>query len=159
VRHILRRNSGVTVRYVESMSDLMAHQVALRRFSMWIAAAFGCLALALAILGTYGLIAYELSLREREIGIRLALGSSRPAIIGLLLRQESRWILAGMATGLLGAVAAGFLLRAEFYHTAAASLPVLSASLLLLALPALAAVAIPGRRASLLDPAVTLRRE
>ena len=159
VRHILRRDSGVSVRYVESMPELMAHQVALRRFSMWVATAFGCLALGLAILGTYGLIAYEVSIREREIGIRLALGSSRPAIVGLLLRQESRWILAGMATGLLGSVAAGFLLRAEFYHTGAASLPVLTASLLLLALPALAAVAIPGRRASLLDPAVTLRRE
>jgi predicted permease len=159
VRHTLRRESGVTVRYVESMPELMAHQVALRRFSMWIAAAFGALALGLAILGTYGLIAYEVSLREREIGIRLALGSSRPAIVGLLLRQESRWILAGMASGLIGAVVAGFLLRAEFFHTGAASIPVLAASLLLLALPALAAVAIPGRRASLLDPAVTLRRE
>ena len=159
VRHILRRDSSVTLRYVESMPELMAHQVALRRFSMWVAAAFGCMALGLAILGTYGLIAYEISIREREIGIRLALGSSRSAIVGLLLRQESRWILAGMATGLLGAVATGFLLRAEFYHTGAASLPVLTASLLLLALPALTAVAIPGRRASLLDPAVTLRRE
>jgi cell division protein FtsX len=159
VRHTLRRESGVTVRYVESMPELMAHQVALRRFSMWIAAAFGALALGLAILGTYGLIAYEVSLREREIGIRLALGSSRPAIVGLLLRQDSRWILAGMASGLIGAVVAGFLLRAEFFHTGAASIPVLAASLLLLALPALAAVAIPGRRASLLDPAVTLRRE
>jgi ABC-type antimicrobial peptide transport system permease subunit len=159
VRRTLRRDSEITVRYVESMPELMAHQVALRRFSMWVAAAFGSLALGLAILGTYGLIAYEVSLREREIGIRLALGSSRPAIVGLLLRQESLWILGGMASGLIGAVAVGFLLRAEFYHTGAASIPVLTASLLLLGLPALAAVAIPGRRASLLDPSVTLRRE
>jgi cell division protein FtsX len=159
VRRILRLDSQLTVRYVEGMPELMAHQVALRRFSMWLAVAFGSLALGLAILGTYGLIAYEVSLREREIGIRLALGSSRSAIIGLLLQQESRWILGGMALGLIGAVLTGFLLRAQFFHTGAASVPVLSASLLLLALPALAAVAIPGRRASLLDPAVTLRRE
>ena len=159
VRRTLRQDSEIAVRYVESMPELMGHQVALRRFSMWVAAAFGSLALGLAILGTYGLIAYEVSLREREIGIRLALGSSRSAIVGLLLRQESRWIFGGMASGLIGAVIAGFLLRAELFHTGAAAIPVLTASLLLLVLPALAAVAIPGRRASLLDPAITLRRE
>lgn len=159
VRRILRADSQLALRYVESMPELMAHQVELRRFSMWVAAAFGILALGLAILGTYGLIAYEVSLREREIGIRLALGSSRPAIVGLLLRQESLWILGGMISGLVGAIVSGYLLRAEFFHTGAASIPVLTASLLMLALPALAAVAIPGRRASLLDPAVTLRRE
>jgi predicted permease len=159
IRRTLRGSSHITVRYVESMPELMANQVALRRFSMWIATTFGCLALSLAILGTYGLIAYEVSLREREIGIRLALGSSRPAIVTLLLRQESRWILGGMTAGMAGAMVTGFLLRAQFFHTGAASFPVLAASLLLLTLPALAAVALPGRRASMLDPAVTLRRE
>lgn len=62
-----------------------------------------------------------------------------------------------MTSGLVGAIVAGFPLRAEFYHTGAASIPVLTASLLLLMLPALAAVAIPDRRAS--DPTATLRRE
>ncbi len=159
LRRALRQDSRLSVRYVESMPELMAHQVALRRFSMWVAVTFGSLALGLAILGAYALIAYEVSLREREIGIRLALGSSRPGIVGLLLQQESRWILGGLTLGLFGAVGAGFLLRAEFFHTRAASIPVLGASVLLLAIPALAAVAVPGLRASLLDPAVTLRRE
>jgi hypothetical protein len=112
VRRTLRLDSEVTVRYVECMPELMAHQVALRRFSMWLAVAFRSLALCLAILGTYGLIAYEVSLREREIGIRLALGSTRSAIVDLLLQQESRWILGGMSLGLIGAVVTGFLLRA-----------------------------------------------
>ncbi len=159
VRHVLRRDGDLSVRYVESMPERMAHQVVLRRFSMWVALAFGGLALGLAILGTYGLLAYELSIREREIGIRLALGSSRSAIVSLLLRQESLWIGGGMAIGLVGAGMMGFLLRAQFFHARAASVPVLTASSLLLALPALAAVAILGRRASLLDPIVTLRRE
>jgi hypothetical protein len=87
------------------------------------------------------------------------LGSSRPAIVSLLVRQESPWIGSGMILGLFGAVLAGFLLRAEFYHARAASLPVLLASSILLGLPAVAAVAIPSRRASLLEPSVTLRRE
>jgi predicted permease len=159
VRRMLRSNAGLTVRYVESMPELMAQAVATRRFSMWMVAAFGLLALGLATLGTYALLAYEVSLREREIGIRLALGSQRSAILALLIRQEVRWIGAGLATGLVGAVLTGYLLRAEFYHAGAASAPVLGAALGLLAVSALAAVAIPGRRASLLDPCETLRCE
>jgi predicted permease len=159
VRRVLRSRTGLTVRYVESMPELMAHAVALRRFSMWMVAAFGLLALGLATLGTYALLAYEVSLREREIGIRLALGSQRSAILALLIRQEARWIGMGLGLGLLGAIATGYLLRAEFYHAGAASAPVLSAALALLGVSALAAVAIPGRRASQLDPSVALRRE
>ena len=155
----VRRDGEITVRYVQSMPERMAHQVVLRQFSMWVAVAFGSLALGLAILGTYGLLAYEVSTREREIGIRLALGSSRSAVVSLLVRQESLWIGGGMALGLAGAMVMGFLLRAQFFQARAASVPVLIASSILLALPALAAVAIPGRRASLLDPSVTLRRD
>jgi ABC-type antimicrobial peptide transport system permease subunit len=138
---------------------MMARQVALRQFSMQIALVFGALALALAVFGTYGLLAYEVSLREREMGIRLALGSTRASIVTLLLRQESRWIAGGILSGLLTAAAVGFVLRAQFFHTAATSIPVLITSSLLLAVPALLAVAVPGRRASLLEPSITLRRE
>lgn len=159
VRRQLRGNSGLTVRYVESMPELMGHAVAMRRFSMWIVAAFGLLALGLETLGTYALLAYEVSLREREIGIRLALGSQRSAILMLLIQQEARWIGAGLGIGLFGAVITGYVLRAEFYHAVAASVPVLAAALLMLAVSAMAAVAIPGRRASLLEPSVTLRGE
>jgi putative ABC transport system permease protein len=159
LRRLLRGNAGLTVRYVESMPELMAHAVAMRRFSMWVVAAFGLLALGLATLGTYALLSYEVSLREREIGIRLALGSQRSAILALLIRQEARWIGAGLGIGLLGAVLTGYALRAEFYHAGAATPPVLAAALLLLAASAMAAIAIPGRRASLLEPSVTLRRE
>ena len=159
IRRLLRSNSKITTNYIESMPELMAHQVALRQFSMQIALAFGALAVALAVFGTYGLLAYEVSLREREMGIRLALGSSRGSIVTLLLRQESRWIAGGIFSGLLTAAAVGFVLRAQFFHAGATSVPVLITSSLLLAVPALLAVAVPGRRASLLEPAITLRRE
>jgi predicted permease len=159
VRRLLRNDTALTLRYVESMPEMMARQVAVRRFSMWVVTGFGLLALMLATLGTYALLAYEISLREREIGIRLALGAQRSAILSLLIRQESQWIGAGLGLGLLGAVVSGYLLRAEFYHVRAASAPVLASALGLLAISALAAVMIPGRRASLLDPSVTLRRE
>ena len=65
------------------------------------------LALALAILGIYALLAYEVSVRERVIGIRLAMGSSRPAIISLLISQELPSITVGLALGLIGVVLAG----------------------------------------------------
>ena len=159
VRRLLRGKTDLTVRYVESMPELMAHAVAVRRFSMWVVAAFGLLALSLATLGTYALLAYEVSLREREIGIRLALGSQRSAILMLLVREEARWIGLGLGTGMMGAVLTGYVLRAEFYHAGVASAPVLAAALLLLAMSSMAAVAIPGRRASLLEPSVTLRSE
>jgi len=141
------------------MPELMAQAVAMRQFSMWVVTAFGLLALGLATMGTYALLAYEVSQREREIGIRLALGSRQSAILTLLIRQEARWIGTGLGMGLLGAIVTGYVLRAEFYHAGAASAPVLSAALVLLAGSALTAVAIPGRRASLLDPSVMLRRE
>ncbi len=159
VRRLLHANSGLTVRYVESMPELMAHAVAVRQFSMWIVAAFGLLALGLATLGTYALLSYEVSLREREIGIRLALGSQRSAILTLLIKQEAGWIGLGLGLGLLGAVLTGYVLRAEFYHAGLASTPVLTAVLLLLTVSSVAAIAIPGRRASLLEPSVTLRSD
>jgi ABC-type antimicrobial peptide transport system permease subunit len=141
------------------MAEEMAQETALRRFLMQVAAAFGGLALLLAVLGTYGLLAYEVSLREKEIGIRLALGSPREAIVQLLLRQESRWVLLGAGLGLLGAGLTGYLLKAHFYRAGAASVPVLATSVALLLLPALAAIALPARRAAHLEPVEMLRTE
>ena len=158
-RHLLQRRTQLTVNYVQSMPELMEHQVALRRFAMQVTLIFGAVALTLAIFGTYGLLAYEVSLREREMGIRLALGSTRGAIVQLLLLQELRWIGAGIFAGGFAAILVGVLLRAQFFHTGAMSVPVLVTSTLLLAGSSVIAVAIPGRRASLLEPAITLRRE
>lgn len=72
-----------------SMQLYMARQVQQRRFLMWFAIAFGLLSLLIAVLGIYGLLAYEISLRQKEIGIRIALGSSREGVIAMLLRQEA----------------------------------------------------------------------
>jgi ABC-type lipoprotein release transport system permease subunit len=126
---------------------------------MQVAASFGAVALFLSILGVYGLLAYEVSLREKEIGIRLALGSSRERIVKLLLYEEGRWLVAGTMLGLVCAVAAGYTFRARFYGAHATSLLVLVGSAFLLLGPALLAIGLPARRAALQDPAETLRRE
>jgi predicted permease len=143
----------------ETMSEEMSSEVSERVFLMQVAIAFGAVALFLSILGTYGLLAYEVSLREKEIGIRLALGSSRERVIRLLLHQEGRWLAAGALLGLLFAAIAGYALRARFYGAHSTSALVLFGSALLLLGPALLAIALPARRAAFQDPAQTLRRE
>jgi hypothetical protein len=116
---------------------------------MQVAMAFGAIALLLAILGTYGLLAYEMSLREKEIGIPLA----------LLLHEEGRWIAAGALSGSACAIATGDALRSTFYEAHSTSLPVLLGSALLLIAPAFLAIALPVRRVAHQDLVQTLRRE
>jgi predicted permease len=143
----------------ETMSEEMSSEVSERVFLMQAAMSFGAVALFLSILGTYGLLAYEVSLREKEIGIRLALGSSREKVVHLLLYEEGRWLMTGTILGLACAVATGCTFRSRFYGAHSTSLPVLLGTALLLLAPALLAIALPARRAALQDPAETLRRE
>jgi predicted lysophospholipase L1 biosynthesis ABC-type transport system permease subunit len=148
-----------TVFAFETMAEEMSSEVSERVFLMEVAMSFGVVALFLSILGTYGLLAYEVSLREKEIGIRLALGSSRERIVRLLLYEEGRWLMAGTMLGLACAIATGYVFCLRFYGAHSTSLSVLLGSELVLIGPALLAVALPARRAALIDPAETLRRE
>jgi len=160
VRAAIKANTpSARIFTLETFGEEMASEVVQRVFLMRMGMGFGAVALFLSILGTYGLLAYEVSLREKEIGIRLALGSTRQRIVSLLLREEGRWLIAGTLLGLLCASAAGYILRARFYGAHATSPIVLACAALALFAPALLAIALPARRASLLDPAQTLRRE
>jgi predicted permease len=148
-----------TVFGFETMPEEMSSEVGERVFLMQVAMSFGGVALFISVLGTYGLLAYEVSLREKEIGVRLALGSPRDGIVKLLLYEEGRWLTAGVILGLACAIAMGYVLRSRFYGAHATSLYVLLGSALLLMGLALLAIALPARRAALQDPAETLRRE
>ena len=143
----------------ETMSEEMSYEVSERVFLMKVLISFGAVALFLSILGTYGLLAYEVSLRVKEIGIRLALGSSRQKIVKLLVYEHGRWLLAGTLLGLACALGTGHVFRSRFYGLDSTSVSVLVGSALLLAVPALLAIVLPARLASLQDPADTLRRE
>ena len=159
VEAVLRkRYPEAASRWAETMDERMSHEVAQRAFLMQASAAFAFVALFLAVLGTYGLLAYEVSLREKEIGIRLALGSPREAVVRLLLKQEGRWLALGGALGLLCAALAGWALRARFYDARGTALPVLAASAVLLLAPALLAVAVPAPPADQQDPPPQRRR-
>ena len=143
----------------ETMMEEMSYEVSDRVFLMQIAMSFGAVALFFSILGTYGLLAYEVSLRVKEIGIRLALGSTREEIVKFLVFEHGQWLLAGTLLGLACAVATGYVFRSRFYGVHATSIPVLVGSAFLLVAPALLAIALPAHDASLQDPADTLRRE
>jgi predicted permease len=142
-----------------TMDDLVSASLAQRRFAMQIVGLFGVLALFLAAIGIYGVMAYSVTQRTREIGIRLALGASTKSILSWLLGQGMRLTLVGVAVGLVGALALTRLLRGLLFGIAPTDVPTYIALTLLLALVALLACYIPARRATKVDPLVALRYE
>jgi putative ABC transport system permease protein len=141
------------------MDDLVSGSLAQRRFAMQVVGLFGLLALFLAGIGIYGVMAYSVTQRTREIGIRLALGASTGAILRWLLGRGMRLTLIGVAAGLLGALAVGRLLRGLLFGVAPTDVVTYAGLTLLLAGVALLACYIPARRATKVDPLVALRYE
>lgn len=136
-----------------------------RDFSLWaprmgagLLSVFGLLALTLAALGIYGVVAYSVGQRRREIGIRMAIGADRQKVLRLILRQGMRPVAIGVVLGLAGAVAGARAVSSLLFGVGAADPLALTAAVVLLALVALAAVFAPARRASGVDPATALRQ-
>jgi predicted permease len=119
----------------------------------------GLLALALAALGIYGVVAYSIGQRRREIGIRMAIGAGRRDVLGLVLRQGMGPVAIGVVVGLVGALAGARAISALLFGVSAADPLSLAGAVALLVLVALAAVYGPARRASGLDPVAALRQE
>jgi ABC-type antimicrobial peptide transport system permease subunit len=126
---------------------------------MLLANAFGVVALFLATLGIYGVLAYLVAQRTREIGIRVALGSSRAAILKLVLREGFELVVIGLVLGIVGAVSMQKAVASEIYGVRALDPLVLVSVMAVLAIVALAACAVPARRAVRVDPIIALRSE
>lgn len=120
---------------------------------------FASLALLLALTGLYSVVAYGVSQRQREIGVRMALGAQAGHIIRLMLRQGMVPLLVGIAIGIVGSFAAGQAIRSQLYEVSPTDPLILIATPLLLAAAAIIACYIPSRRASKVDPSVSLRAE
>lgn len=120
---------------------------------------FGALALAMAAVGIYGVMAFVVSRRTREMGIRMALGAARRDIVRLVVRQASALVALGLGVGAVAALGAGHLLQSQLFGVKAYDAPTFAAMLVLLAAVALVASWIPARRAARVDPVVALKYE
>jgi len=120
---------------------------------------FGLLALALACAGVYGLLAYDVARRTREIGIRMAIGAQRGDVVGMVLRQGMLVTIVGVVIGAGGSFAAKRLLDTILYRVKPGDPITLASVTALLVVVALAACYLPARRATRVDPLVALREE
>ncbi|MGD8816624.1 MAG: ADOP family duplicated permease [Acidobacteriota bacterium] len=142
---------------IRSGEDIVAGSVAQRRFNMLLIGGFAAAALLLAALGVYGVVSHAVASRTREIGVRMALGADRGAVLRMVIRQGALMIGAGAALGLAGALAAARLVEALLYRVSPFDPATFAAVGALLVVVASIAVLVPARRALRVDPIVALQ--
>ena len=120
---------------------------------------FGVLALIVAAIGLFGLLAFQVSQRTNELGVRMALGATRPAMIGLILRDVAGMVVAGVMIGAAAALTLSGLVRSMLYGLTPTDPAAFVIAASILGLTALLAGWLPARRASRVDPLVALRHE
>jgi ABC-type antimicrobial peptide transport system permease subunit len=153
------RGEGIALLDPESLADRLDASIAPRRFEMTMLIVFAALALLLALVGIYGVVAYMVTQRTREIGVRVALGAQRTDVIRLVLGGGLRLVGVGVAVGLAASLALTRLMESFLYGVKPTdALTFGGASLLLMGVAALAAW-IPARRAAGVDPLIALRYE
>jgi putative ABC transport system permease protein len=144
---------------VRSMSEVMGESVARRRLALILLSVFAGLALLLASVGIYGVMSYVVTQRQQEIGLRMALGAGRGAVLRLMIRQGMGTIVAGLGIGLMLALLLTRLIGGMLFAVRPADPLALGGAAVLLMAVALFAVIIPARRASLMNPVEALRYE
>jgi predicted permease len=142
---------------VHSMDDLVEEQVGQRRLLVVLLGSFAGVALLLAVIGIYGVIAYSVAQRTREMGIRRALGAQQGEILRLVMLEGFRLALAGVAVGIAGAYGLTRLMTAVLFRVSATDPQTFVGVAVLFLLVALAASYVPARRATRIDPMVALR--
>jgi ABC-type antimicrobial peptide transport system permease subunit len=131
----------------------------LRRSGAWLVGSFAALAWLLGVVGLYGVVAYSVGRRTREIGVRMALGAQQGAVARLILREAARVIVVGLIGGLVGTIAAATMMRTLLFGVSAWDAPTLATVATVLGASALLASYVPARRAASLNPVEALRAE
>jgi len=144
---------------IASLNEMADRLTVARRFNTTLLTLFAILAVALALVGIYGVTAYAVTQRAREMGIRMALGAQPSQVVGLLLRENLRRVLLGVALGLAGAFGVTRVLKSLLFEVAPSDAVTFAATAVLLVAVALAATWWPARRATRVDPMVALRSE
>ena len=147
-------DEGTLLAKIEGTQSALLH-----RFAAWLIGGFAGVALLLGVVGLYGVIAYSVSQRTREIGVRMALGAQRNAVYGLVMRQAGWLTVTGLTLGLAGAVGVASLIRKILFGVAAWDAVTLAAVAAVLGAAAMAASFAPARRAASVDPVQALRSE
>jgi len=157
-REILALDKDQAVFNIETMEQLVSDSIALRRFSMFLLGVFAALALILAAVGIYGVLAQSVSQRTQEIGIRMALGAQTRDVLKLIVRQGMSLTAVGIVVGLAGAFALTRLLASLLFGVGTTDFTTFLCIPLVLASVSFFACYIPARRAAKLNPLVALSR-
>ncbi|HVH08526.1 MAG TPA: ABC transporter permease [Gemmatimonadales bacterium] len=144
---------------IVSLEQLIGRQTAARRFNTTLLTIFALIAVGLALVGIYGVTAYAVTQRTRELGIRMALGARGADVVTLLMKESLRRVAAGVALGLVAAWGVTRALAAMLFEVAPRDAPTFAATAVLLIVVALVATWVPARRATKVDPMVALRYE
>jgi putative ABC transport system permease protein len=160
VRRIVSQSDSIAqVGSFSTISTKVAQRLIQPRWNASLLTAFAALSLLLVIIGIYGLIAFEVAQRTREMGLRIALGSSRHRVLSLLLAESSQILSLGLVLGLLGSSIASRLLVATYFNLETQPLLLFLVTAPLLTIAVLAATLLPATRASNIDPMAVLRSE
>ena len=149
----------VPISDLRTMDKVIAKSVEAPRSNMWLFAGFAALALVLGIIGIYSVISYSVSQRTREIGVRMALGANRAAILKMMLGYGSRLTLVGIILGIVGALALSNLIASLLYGIRATDPLTFVIVSAVVTLAALTAAYVPSQRATKVDPTVALKYE
>jgi putative ABC transport system permease protein len=152
-------DGAIRVRDVTTADEILAKELTGTRFNMSLLVVFAGLAVVLATVGLYGVIAYSVSQRTREMGIRLALGAGQPAVLRLVMSQGARLTVIGLSLGLIAASGLTRLMETMLYGVSPLDAATFVLVGIVLGLVALLATYFPARRATRVDPVIALRAE
>lgn len=152
-----RRDPGIAIFASQPLTDLVARQLAASRFLTWLTGVFAVTALTLAIIGIYGLLAYWVGQRTREIGVRAALGANRSQLVRLVVGQGLTLAVIGVVTGAVAAAGLGRFVETQLYAVRTLDVLSFAATAGVMILTAFVASLVPALRALRIDPINALR--